>query len=194
MEQHIFHGNITPIDIANRLVAEFNQGNLRTQIIGKNDNLTVQISTNQMSRSGGQTALSINIQSITDGVMIQVGQQQWLGVAASLGQTAIFTLLNPMNILGRLDDLAQDIESLQITEKVWQTINRAVSLAGAGTRLTDKLTRITCAYCSTANEVGNSNCIACGGPLGNEHPTSCGNCGWVVKKDEKFCPNCGKLL
>jgi hypothetical protein len=194
MEQHIFHGNITPIDIANRLVAEFNQGNMRTQIIGKNDNLTVQISTNQMSRSGGQTALSINIQSITDGVMIQVGQQQWLGVAASLGQTAIFTLLNPMNILGRLDDLAQDIESLQITEKVWQTINRAVSLAGAGTRLTDKLTRITCAYCSTANEVGNSNCIACGGPLGNEHPTSCGNCGWVVNKDEKFCPNCGKLL
>lgn len=194
MEQHIFHGNISPIDIANLLVAEFNQGNLRTQIVGKNDNLTVQISTNKMARSGGQTAISVNIQSITDGVMIQVGQQKWLGVAASLGQTAIFTLLNPMNLLGRLDDIAQDIENLQITEKIWQTIHRAVSLAGAGTKLTDKLTRLTCDYCSTANEVGASNCIACGAPLGDEHPTSCLKCGWVVKKNEKFCPNCGQLL
>jgi hypothetical protein len=192
MEQHIFHGNITPLDLANRLVAEFNQGNLRTQIVGEKDNLTVQISTNQMSRSGGQTALSINIQSITDGIMVQVGQQQWLGVAASLGQTAIFTLLNPMNLLGRLDDLAQDIENLQMTEKVWQTINKAVALAGAGTRLTDKLTRLTCEYCSTANEVGNSNCIACGAPLGDEHPTTCFYCGWVVNKNAIICPNCGQ--
>lgn len=192
MEQHIFHGNITPLDLANRLVAEFNQGNLRTQIVGDKENLTVQISTNQMSRSGGQTALSINIQTITDGIMVQVGQQQWLGVAASLGQTAIFTLLNPINLLGRLDDLAQDIENLQMTEKVWQTINRAVAIAGAGTRLSDKLTRLTCAYCSTANEVGKSNCIACGAPLGNEQPTTCFNCGWVINKIEKTCPNCGQ--
>ena len=194
MEQHIFHGNITPMDIANRLVAEFNQGNLRTQIVGNNDNLTIQISTNQMSRSGGKTAISINIQTITDGVMIQVGQQQWLGVAASLGQTAIFTLLNPINLLGRLDDIAQDIENLQITEKIWQTINRTVALAGAGTKLTDKLTRLTCDYCSTANEVGNSNCIACGAPLGDEHPTTCRNCGWVVNKNDKYCPNCNQKL
>lgn len=194
MEQHIFHGNITPLEIANHLVAEFDQGNLRTQIVGTEDNLTVQISTNRLSRSGGQTALSINIQSIADGVMIQVGQQQWLGVAASLGQTAIFTLLNPMNILGRLDDIAQDIENLQITEKVWKTINNAINQAGAGTTLSEKLTRLTCEYCSTANEVGNSNCIACGAPLGKEHPTTCIKCGWVVKKAEKFCPNCGQQL
>ena len=83
MEQQIFHGNISPIDIANQLISEFNQGNLRTQLIGNNDNLTVQISTRQMRRSGGQTALSINIKQITDGVMIQLGQQQWMGVAAS---------------------------------------------------------------------------------------------------------------
>jgi RNA polymerase subunit RPABC4/transcription elongation factor Spt4 len=194
MEQRIFHGNITPVDIANQLISEFNQGNLRTQIIGKNDNLTVQISTKQMSRSGGQTALSINIQKVTDGVMIQLGQQQWLGVAASLGQSAIATLINPLNLLGRLDDIAQDIENLQITEKVWQTINRAVTLAGASTKLSDKLSRLTCEYCHTANELGNSNCIACGAPLGDSHPTTCTKCGWVVKKDEKFCPNCGQQL
>ncbi|OGN75898.1 MAG: hypothetical protein A2X25_01785 [Chloroflexi bacterium GWB2_49_20] len=194
MEQRIFHGNITPVDIANQLISEFNQGNLHTQIIGQNDNLTVQISTNQISRSGGQTALSINIQKITDGVFIQLGQQQWLGVAASLGHTALSTLINPLNLLGRLDDIAQDIENLQMTEKVWQTINRAVTSTGASTKLSDKLSRLTCDYCHIANEVGISNCIACGAPLGDSHPTTCINCGWVVKKDEKSCPNCGKQL
>jgi len=194
MEQRIFHGNITPLDIANQLISEFNQGNLRTQLIGKNDDLTVQISTKQMSRSGGQTALSINIKQITDGVMIQLGQQQWLGVAASLGQSAIVTLLNPLNLLGRLDDIAQDIENLQITDKVWQTINRALTQAGASTKLSDKLSRLNCEYCHTGNELGNSSCIACGAPLGDSHPTTCSNCGWVVNKNEKICPNCKQKL
>jgi hypothetical protein len=194
MEQRIFHGNVTPQGVANQLLAEFNQGNLRTQILGEGDNLTIQISTSQFSRSGGQTALAINIQKITDGVMIQVGQQQWLGVAASLGQTAIAALINPLNLLGRLDDIAQDIENLQITEKVWKTIASIMETTGASTTLTEKLTRLTCDYCSTANEVGSSNCIACGGPLGNSHPTTCKQCGWVVKKDEKYCSNCGQPL
>ena len=194
MEQRIYHGNITPIDIANQLISEFNQGNLRTQLIGKNDNLTVQISTKQMSRSGGQTALSINIKQITDGVMIQLGQQQWLGVAASLGQSAIAALINPLNLLGRLDDIAQDIENLQITDKVWQTINRAVMQAGASTKLSDKLSRLKCEYCHTGNELGNSSCIACGAPLGDSHPSTCSNCGWVVNKNEKSCPNCKQQI
>jgi hypothetical protein len=147
-----------------------------------------------LSKSGGQTALAVNIQKIPDGVMIQVGQQQWLGVAASLGQSAIAALINPFNLLGRLDDIAQDIENLQMTEKVWQAIGRVITLAGASTKLTDGLTRFTCEYCSTANEVGNSNCIACGAPVGSSHPTTCNNCGWVIKKDEKQCPNCGQLF
>jgi hypothetical protein len=194
MEQRIFHGNITPHDVANQLLSEFNQGNLRAQIVGREANLSVQIATNQMSRSGGQTALSIHIQQIPDGIMIQIGQQQWLGVAASLGQSAIAALLNPINLLGRLDDIAQDIENLKLTEKVWQIIDRTVTLAGAGTRLSEKLSRLTCSYCSTANELGVSNCIACGAPLGNDQPTTCRNCGWVINREEKTCPNCGNSL
>jgi len=194
MEQRIFHGNITPIDIANQLISEFNQGNLRTQLIGTDDNLIVQISTKQMSRSGGQTALSINIKQITDGVMIQLGQQQWLGVAASLGQTAIATLINPLNLLGRLDDIAQDIENLQITDKVWQTIIRTLEQTGASTKLSQKLSRLDCDYCHTGNELGNSSCIACGAPLGDSHPTTCLNCGWVVNQNDLICPNCKQML
>ena len=194
MEQRTFHGNINPFDLATALLAEFNQGNLRTQQLGREDNLTVQIATSQMSRSGGQTALAVNIQKIPDGILVQVGQQNWLGVAASLGQTAIATLINPWNLLGRLDDVAQDIQNLQITERIWQVVNRTVASLGAGAELSDKLNRLTCEYCSTANVVGISNCIACGAPLGPSHPTTCLNCGWVVKKDDVICPNCGKQL
>lgn len=194
MEEHVFHGNISPKDIANNLIAEFNKGNLRAQALGDDDNLTVQITTAQFSRSGGQTALAVNVRRITDGVIVQVGQQQWLGVAASLGQSAMAAIINPWNLLGRLDDIAQDIENLNMTERVLQKINQVVSMAGAGTHLSEKLTRLTCEYCLTANEVGTANCISCGAPLGKAQPTTCPHCGWVLDQEEKYCPNCGKPL
>jgi len=116
MERRILHGNITPNDIAHALMAEFNRGNLHAQTIGQADKLAVQISTRMGAQSGGQTALTISIQRVEDGIMIEIGEQAWLGMAASLGQTALSAFRNPFNLLGRLDDLAQDIENIQLQE------------------------------------------------------------------------------
>src|SRR5919107_1747116 len=127
MERRIFHGNIKPNDIAHALMAEFNRGNLRAQVLGDKDKMAVQIGTRQDIRSGGQTALTINLQTVEDGVLVELGQQAWLGLAASLGHTAIAALRSPFNLLGRLDDLAQDIESMQLNEKTWNVIERTVS-------------------------------------------------------------------
>jgi hypothetical protein len=190
MDQKNFYGNIEPIDVANRLVSEFNQGNLKTQILGKKNNISIQISTTRMSRSGGPTALSINIRQVPDGVMIQLGEQEWLGTAASMGQSALATLLNPANLLWRLDDIAQDISNLQLTDRVWKAVENAIKQTGASTMLSEKLSRLTCEYCLSANEVGSANCIACGAPLGEIHPISCPNCGWVNKKSDKKCSKC----
>ena len=126
--------------------------------------------------------------------MVELGQQAWLGVAASLGQTAFSLLRNPFSVIGRLDDLAQDIESLQLTENIWEVISRTAASAGASHQLTDRLSRLTCEFCGTANPHGEPACIACGAPLGEVHPTTCQNCGFVVWKDEKICPNCNKTL
>ena len=194
MDQRIYYGNLEPIDIANRLMSEFNQGNLKTQIVGKENNLSVQISTSRMSRSGGPTALTINIHQVPDGVMIQVGEQEWLGTAASMGQSALAPILNPANLLWRLDDIAQDISNLQLTDRVWKSVENAIKQTGASTLLSEKLSRLTCEYCLTANEIGSANCIACGAPLGEVHPISCPNCGWVNKKSDKKCSNCGFRL
>ena len=194
MERRIFHGILTPTDIAQALLAEFNQGNMRAQVLGKSDKLAVQIGTRPGSVSGGQTAITVTIQKVTDGIMVDLGQQAWLGVAASLGQTAISVFRNPFSLIGRLDDLAQDIESLQLSENVWQIIAQTAASAGASHQLTDRLSRLTCEFCGTANPLGEPACIACGAPLGNVHPTSCQNCGFVVLRNESICPNCGQKI
>lgn len=192
MERRIFHGILSPTDIAQALLAEFNQGNIHAQVLGKSDKLAVQIGTRPGAMSGGQTALTVTIQKVGDGVMVELGQQAWMGVAASLGQTAFSLFRNPFSILGRLDDLAQDIESLQLSEKVWQVIARTAASAGAAHQLTDRMSRLTCEYCGTANPLGEPACIACGAPLGKAHPTSCVQCGYVISKDDSVCPNCGR--
>jgi hypothetical protein len=117
-----------------------------------------------------------------------------MGVAASLGHTAISALRNPLSLLGRLDDLAQDIQNIQLKEKVWQVINRAMAAHGASHELSERLSRITCEYCETANPLGEGSCIACGAPLGGSHPTACPNCGFAVTSNEQICPNCKQKL
>lgn len=194
MEQRIFHGNLTPTDIAEALLAHFNRGNLRTQVVGESDLMHVQIATRPGASSGGQTALTVQIQKVEDGVMVSVGEQAWLGVAGSMGQTVLTTIMNPWSLLGRLDDIAQDIESLQIVETVWQIAAKTAQAAGASTQISARLQRLSCEFCGTANPVGTGNCMACGAPLGNIQPRTCPACGFVVLHGERFCPSCSKAL
>jgi hypothetical protein len=194
MDRRIFHGKIKPGDLAHALMAEFNRGNLHAQTIGGQDKIAVQIATRTGSMSGGQTALTVNIQITEDGVMVELGEQAWLGVAASLGQTAWSAFRNPINLLSRLDDLAQDFESIQLGEKVWKLIDRTVDAFGASHELSDRFARTTCEYCGVANPLGEGSCLACGAPMGNAQPAACTNCGFVVRGDESVCPNCGQKL
>ena len=190
----IFHGDISPDEIAKSLLAEFNHGNLRAQQFGSGNLIVVQIGSHEFTRSGGPTTLSVAIRKVEDGVSIQMGKQSWLGVAASLGQTVLWTWRNPWNIISRLDDLAQDIEHLQLSDKVWEFIENQAYTAGLSFELSERLKRFECAYCRTANPINESNCISCGAPLGNLQPITCLNCGFVIKRGEKICPNCGEKI
>ena len=194
METKIYHGEITPNDFAQALVGDFNRGNLRAQQIGKNKEIIVQIGTRDMRRSGGDTAMTVTLKKVDDGVAIKVGKQSWLGIAASLGTTALAALRHPFHLLGRLDDVAQDIESLQIADRVWDVIENTAKIKGASFELSERLKRMVCKYCNTANQVGEPSCIACGAPLGDSQPATCQHCGFVVRKDESICPHCKKRL
>ncbi|HEX2697018.1 MAG TPA: zinc ribbon domain-containing protein [Anaerolineales bacterium] len=190
----IFHGDLNPADLAQALLAEFNRGNLRAQVLGQSDKLAVQIGSRPDAISGGQTALTVTLQKAADGVMVQLGEQEWMGTAASIGWTAFAALRNPWTLINRLDDLAQDVENIQLSERIWNVIAQAARAAGASHQLSERLSRLACEYCGTANPVGESACIACGAPLGNLQPSTCRNCGFVVKPDEIKCPNCGQPL
>lgn len=194
MERQIFHGTITPEHVAQALLAEFNRGNLRAQVIRQEDQTIVQIATRPDASAGGQTALTVRVHPIEDGILVEMGQQAWLGVAASLGQTAFWALRNPLALLSRLDDLAQDIENLQLSERVWATIEKTAQAIGASRDLSERLKRLTCEYCGSANPVGEATCVACGAPLGNIQPRTCPACGFVLLRQEKVCPNCRQTL
>jgi RNase P subunit RPR2 len=190
MEQRIYHGELTPQTIADALTAQYDHGNLRTQTYGRENHLVVQIATRQYRQSGGLTALTVDIEKVADGVMVKIGEQDWLGVAASLGWSALVTALRPLNILNRLDDIAQDVSSLQMREQAWRVIDSAARSSGASQDLSRRLKRMVCDYCNTANPVGQPRCIACGAPLGDIQPTTCSKCGYIVTRNEKYCPNC----
>jgi RNase P subunit RPR2 len=194
MEPRIYHGQITPQGIADYLLAEFNRSDYRAQQIGEDDKIAVQIATRDLPVSGGETALTVSLQKVEDGVSIQIGKQAWLGVAASLGMTALTALRNPWLLLSRLDDLAQDIENIQLGERVWDVIESAARAANASFELSERLRRMVCVYCDSANPVGESNCLACGAPLGQAQPRTCKNCGFIVRASEAQCPNCGQKL
>jgi hypothetical protein len=194
METKIYHGEIKPNDIARALLATFNRGNLRAQQLGEGNNISVQIATRASPASGGQTALSVFLQSTTDGIAVQIGKQAWFGVAASLGMTALSAWRNPWSLISRLDDIAQDIDNLKLTEQVWQTIDSTARAIGASHEISERLRRLVCAYCDAANSLGESNCVACGAPLGKVQPRTCQRCGFVVRAIELNCPNCNLNL
>ena len=194
MEHKLFHGQFTPEDLAEYLQIHFNRGNLMVQKIQYEDGLGIQIKTRDFHTSGGDTALGVLFKQVEDGVSVQVGQQNWAGIAASIGYSALATFLNPVNLLGRLDDIAQDVEYLQLTDEVWKVLESGARALGSGFELSAKLRRISCEYCGAANPVGNATCTACGAPMGAQQPITCRHCGFIIPEKATVCPNCRNKL
>jgi ribosomal protein L40E len=194
MTQKIYHGNLTPDDLATALQGEFNRGDLRVARSGDVDKVAINISTPQSRAAGGNTSLAIIIQKHEDGILVNVGDQEWLGIAASFGKTALEALQNPWNLIGRLDDIAADVDSLNLPEKVWQAIDRFTKSKAASHQISERLRTTICQYCNAANPVGTAVCVQCGAPLGDVQPGTCAKCGMVNKKEARFCANCGTKL
>ncbi len=191
MNLRIYHGNVTPAVFARALFARYNVGNFQVQAYGNDTNLNLQIFTRPSRKAGGETGLTVNLSQVEDGVSVQVGKQRMLGLAANFGKTALDAFRNPWSLLGNLDDIAQDVESVQLEDAVWSVIDKVARQYNAGESLSERLASVKCPYCLTGNDVGEGNCMACGAPLGNLQPNTCRRCGYVLYFNEKVCPNCG---
>jgi hypothetical protein len=194
MDTRIYHGKITAAELAQALVARFNRGNLAAQASKSGKQHIVQVASRRGAQSGGKTALGITLQQVEDGVAIKLGKQEWLGIAASFGATLLAVRTNPFRLIDRLDDIAQDIENLNLDDKVWEAIDEVAQTMGASHQLSERLRRTTCKYCGTANPVGQPRCLACGAPLGDAQPRTCKKCGYVAAPEDIACTNCSTPL
>jgi predicted RNA-binding Zn-ribbon protein involved in translation (DUF1610 family) len=194
MDQRAYHGDIGIDELADLLVATFDQGNLRAQRVGTAKRVMVQIATREWRGSGGQAALTVTISQIPDGVTVALGQHEWLGAAASLMQTGLMALLNPVSLISRIDDIAQDVNSFSLPTQVWGVIDKHCRDVGASLAMSEKLRAVVCPYCGVANAVGPGSCSACGAPLGDSQPRTCARCGNVMGRRSKFCDNCGAMM
>jgi predicted RNA-binding Zn-ribbon protein involved in translation (DUF1610 family) len=103
-------------------------------------------------------------------------------------------LLNPMSLINRIDDIAQDVNSFSLPTQVWTVVDKYCNSIGAAMAISEKLRAVVCPYCGVANNVGPGNCSACGAPLGDVQPRACPKCGNVMGSRSKFCDNCGTRL
>ena len=111
MDQRTYHGPISGDELANVLVASFDQGHLRAQRVGRGERVLVQVATREWQGSGGQAALTVTIARVADGVMVSLGQHEWLGAAADLVQAGVMALFNPISLIYRIGDIAQDVSA-----------------------------------------------------------------------------------
>lgn len=194
MTTKIYHGNITAENLSKAIVTRFNTNDLSARYSISGDQYIVQITSRRDAQSGGKTSIGLVIQQLKDGVAVKIGKQDWLGIAASLGLSALSLRFNPLNILGRLDDIAQDIENLSLDDRLWEVIDDVATTMGASQELSERLRRTACEYCNTANPVGEPRCLACGAPLGDSQPRTCVKCGFVSKPEDIACTNCAAPL
>ena len=64
-----------------------------------------------------------------------------------------------------LANVADDVETLQLPQKVWEVIEHAAETAQEPPK-----DHVVCPYCNTANEIGVLTCPQCGGSLSESQP------------------------
>ena len=192
MEQKTYHGDIVPQELADVLVNRFDRSDLMARKTGGPDRVVVQISTRpHFLRDEPHTSLAVTIVRAEDGVTVTVGEQQMLGVAADLVRTGIAALVNPLLLIGEIDNIARNVSKLNLPQEVWKVVEEYMRSVGAGLGMAPGKMLITCRYCGVGNPVGQGQCSACGAPLADVQPITCPRCGQLLARDVKFCTRCG---
>lgn len=199
MEQRVYQGAIRPEGLAEALLDEWDRDDTIAQAFGEGDRVIVQIG----QRQGGffsdepHQALTLDIETVEDGLQVTMGQQQWL----KQNNVQIFTggligffpffFTFPLGQLFGGDDIDQNLPN-----QIWQSIDRYAArfspAAGPATGKTTRLATIACPECGVANPAGAQRCSACGASL--TMPEACPQCGYTNPPGANFCNRCGTKL
>ena len=190
MEIRTYHGDLDPDELANLLMAQFNQGNFAAQRYNQGNRVIVQVGTRD-NRGRVENTLAVTLSGTPDGVNVSVGEQQWLDAAADLAQAGLGALFNPLSLLGNFREIVSDMSSFSLPQQIWQTVDKYSQNAGAGRGGDPAKMAVACPYCGVANPPGAPTCTGCGAPLGEAQPVYCPRCGQQMQAGSKFCPRCG---
>ena len=195
VEQRSYHGKIDPEDMARTLVVRFDQGETRAQWMrGEAGRAVVQVQSRNVEQGDPNTAVTVHITPSETGVVVSVSEQKWLGVAADLAKTGVMGWLNPMRLLGELDDIARNVRWLGLRSEIWGAVDEYCQSRGSGRGAAPLLKNVICPYCGTPNTIGAQTCQACHAPLAEVQPVVCPGCGFLNNPEAALCVNCGARL
>ena len=137
MEQRVYHGAVSPDQLADYLVQQYDpQKNMQAQRIGEGDSLVVQIamSDDPEKKHGALTLAVVRATDAEAGVMITMGEQQWItpqNVAHTAMMATIAVLITPWALFGLIWPLSQIVSARMLPNDVWNTIETYMLGQGA---------------------------------------------------------------
>lgn len=195
VEQRAYHGEISPEDLARTLVLRFNEGETRAHAIkGEAGRAVIQIQNRRVEFGDPNTAVTVQVSPTKTGITVAVSEQKLLGVAADMAKSGVKAWLNPLNLLGELDDIARNVRWMGLRTEIWKAVDEYCQAQGSGRGAAGLLLNVVCPYCGTPNDVGTQTCAACKAPLAEAQPIVCGRCGFLNQPEGSLCINCGAKL
>jgi ribosomal protein L40E len=207
MEQRIYRGSIDPTALAQHLLDTWDQGDTAAQALEGDEGIIVQVG----RRTGGffndepHTALTLALESFTDGVRVTLGEQQWYREPG--GQIMVGGLIGffPFFFTWPLGSGRDEPVDPQLAIEVWESVEdytrqygastgetrQLPQQASAATGATTRLAGVRCPSCGTDNVPGAERCRECGTFL---QARDCPQCGVSNPATANFCMRCGSNL
>jgi len=124
VEQRAYHGSLNPRDLARALVVRFDAGETKAHwMMGEAGRAVVQIQSRQVERDDPMTAVTVQIAPTPTGVVVSVSEQKVLSVAADMARRGVQAWLNPVRLLGDLDNIARNVRWLGLRSEVWAAVD-----------------------------------------------------------------------
>lgn len=204
MEQRVYEGSVSPQELAQALINEWDRDDTVAQGFGDGDRLIVQIGQREAGWFSDEPrqAITLDIEAVANGLQVTMGQQQWYkddGVQILAGGLIGFFPFFFTFPLGQMfgDDIDQ-----RLPARIWQSVERNVASVGApsvpGTPVapvtgkTQRLSTVSCPECGVANPQGATRCSACGAQL--DGPMACPQCSHTNPPGARFCNRCGTQM
>lgn len=164
MEQYLLKDYNQPDEFIRSLVHEFDTDSFDVFTeIEPDETISAHLTSQNQFGGGSRTSIYVYVRKQKDDLLITVSEQEWSSIASSLGKTIFSTVINPINLLHRLDDIAVDVQNLQLGDRVARFVKTFKQKKDE--LVSTETERYTCGYCKSRNPAKSTHCVACGAPL-----------------------------